>query len=136
MLYLIKCVLHNKIPAKEKLDKMDLSQLYVVASEHSLTAMTAYALESAGIYDEAFKQAKSKAIRKNIVLDVERQKVISEFEKNGIRYCPLKGCIIKEWYPRIGMRQMADIDILCDEHKMDKVREVMERCGFTTVIYG
>ena len=67
MLYLIKCVLHNKIPAKEKLDKMDLSQLYEVASEHSLTAMTAYALESAGIYDEAFKQAKSKAIRKNKV---------------------------------------------------------------------
>ena len=65
MIYLIRCVLHNKIPAKEKLDKMDLQQLYEVAQEHSLTAITAYALESAGVYDEAFKQAKSKAIRKN-----------------------------------------------------------------------
>lgn len=45
LLYLIKCVLNDKIPAKEKLDKMNLSQLYEVANDHFLTAITAYAPE-------------------------------------------------------------------------------------------
>ena len=45
MRYLIRCVLNNKVPAKEKLDKMDLSQLYEVANDNFLTAITAYAPE-------------------------------------------------------------------------------------------
>lgn len=45
MLYLIRCVLNNKVPAKEKFDKMNLSQLYEVANDHFLTAITAYASE-------------------------------------------------------------------------------------------
>ena len=56
LIYLTKCVLNDKIPAKEKLDKMDLPQLFEVAENHSLTAAAAYALESAGIYDESFTQ--------------------------------------------------------------------------------
>ena len=45
MLYLIRCVLNNKVPAKEKLDNMDLSQLFEVANDHSLMTITAYAPE-------------------------------------------------------------------------------------------
>lgn len=50
MIYLIRCVLHDQIPQKEKLDKIDLSKLYEVAEKHSLSAITAYALESAGAF--------------------------------------------------------------------------------------
>jgi hypothetical protein len=46
LIYLIRCVLNNKIPAKTKLDKMDLSGVFAVAKAHSLTAIAAYALES------------------------------------------------------------------------------------------
>ena len=136
LIYLIRCVLNNKIPAKEKLDKMDLSGVFDVAKSHSLTAIAAYALESAGIYQKDFEEEKAKAIRKNILLDFERANVISELEKAGIWYCPLKGCIIKDWYPEIGMREMADNDILCDENKMPQIRECMERLGFKTTSFG
>lgn len=136
LLYLIRCVLHNKNPSKEKLDIINLTQLYQVAKAHSLTAIVAYALETAGMCDKAFTEAKNKAIRKNIVLDVERESVLEELENAGIWYCPLKGCIIKDWYPKIGMRQMADNDILCDPTKMTEIKEYMERLGFETKSFG
>ena len=63
MLYLIRCVLHNNIPSKEKLDKLNLSQLYEVAQAHSLTAITAYALETANLFDAQFKEVLTPAIK-------------------------------------------------------------------------
>ena len=132
LIYLIRCVLNNKIPAKEKLDKMDLSGVFAVAKAHSLTAIAAYALESVGIYDKAFEEEKAKTIRKNILLDVEREKVLAELEKAGIWYLPLKRIILKEYYPMIGMRQMADNDILFDASKAVEVKEIMGKFGFST----
>ena len=131
MIYLIRCVLHDQIPKKEKLDKIDLSKLYEVAEKHSLSAITAYALESAGVVDERFTQAKAKAIRKNILLDIEREKVLSEFEKAGIWYMPLKGIILKEYYPKIGMRQMSDNDFLIDKLRQEDIKDIMLSCGFS-----
>lgn len=125
VIYLIRCVLHNKVPSKEKLDKMDLEQLFEVAKAHSLAAMTAYALESAGIFDPAFEEAKNKAIRKNILFDAERARIFAELEKAGIWYMPLKGAILKDMYPDIGMRQMSDNDILYDSKKREEIKKIM-----------
>lgn len=136
LIYLIRCVLNDKVPAQEKLDKMNLSQLFEVAQRHTLTAICAYALESAGIYDKAFTETKNKAIRKNIILDAEREKVFAEFEKAGIWYMPLKGSILKDYYPKIGMRQMADNDVLFDPSKIDSVRIIMEDLGFNVEHFG
>ena len=131
-MYLIRCVLNNKAPAKEKLDKMDLSGVFAVAKAHSLTAIAAYALESAGIYDKDFEEEKNKSIRKTIILDAERENVLAELEKAGIWYMPLKGILIKDLYPQIGMRQMADNDILFDKIRAEDVRTIMQSFGFKT----
>lgn len=130
LIYLIRCVLHYNVPAKEKLDKMNLTQLYEGAKAHSLTAMTAYALESADYIPDDFKQAKYKAIRKSISYDIERESVFRDFEKAEIWYVPLKGTILKEIYPQIGMREMCDNDILFDPTKADEVNSIMESHGF------
>ena len=130
LMYLIRCVLNNQMPAKEKLDKMDTEQLYQVAGAHYLTAVCAYALESAGVYTNKYTEGKARAIRKNIVLDVERDSVFSRFDKAGIWYVPLKGIIIKDYYPEIGMRQMADNDILVDKTRQEDIKRIMLECGF------
>lgn len=136
LIYLIRCVLNNRIPAKEKLGKMNLLGVFAVAKAHSLTAIVAYALESAGIYDKDFEEEKFKAIRKNIILDVERERVFAEFEKAGIWYLPLKGIVIKDLYPQIGMRQMADNDILIDKNREHDVKSIMINCGFKNVSFN
>jgi len=131
LLYLIRCVLNRKIPAKDKLDKMNLSHLYTVAKAHFLTAIAAYGLESAGIIDEQFKQGKYKVIRKSITMDIERTRVTTELEKAGIWYMPLKGVVFQDLYPMIAMRQMCDNDILFDSRRTNDVRKIMIKLGFT-----
>lgn len=130
LIYLIRCVLHTKVPAQEKVNKIDLSQLYEVAQDHSLIAMTAYALESAGIYDERFSQAKAKSVRRAIYFNIERTAIISDLEKAGIWYMPLKGIIISELYPKLSMREMADNDILFDSSRIDDIKQIMNNRGF------
>lgn len=136
LLYLIRCVLNTTVPDDNKIKEIDITQLYAVAEKHSLAAIAAYGLNDLGMNDSKFEEAKNKAVRKNIILDAERSKVLKLLEENSIWYMPLKGVIIKDYYPKIGMREMADNDILCDKTKMDKVRTIMENCGFETISFG
>lgn len=136
LIYLIGCVLTDKIPESEKIYGADLSALFTISKAHSLTAITASAISKANIHDKAFEEEKYQNIRKNIIFDAERQRVLEALEKTGIWHTPLKGCIIKDMYPDMSMRQMADNDILCDSTHMKDVRSIMERLGFTTVSFG
>ena len=136
VIYLAACMVNGDEPDTERVAQMDMEQLYQAANRHLLTGITGYALEAAGIHDPAFTQAKSKAIRKVVLFDTERAVVLAELEKAGIWYMPLKGCVLKEFYPRIGMRQMADNDILFDADRSDDVECIMERLGYSTEHYG
>lgn len=122
MLYLIGCILHGIVPDKKKVLNMDLECLYQVSNFHTLTAIVYMALEKVDVFAGAegdlkrkWQEEKNKAIRKNILLDAERAKLFSWMEEKGIWHMPLKGAILKDFYPEIGMRQMADNDILFDE---------------------
>lgn len=130
MIYLISCVISGRIPEAEQIQDIDLEELFQVSQNHVLTAVTAYALESIGIQDHAFTQAKAKAIRKNILLDAERTKLFRILEAEHIWYMPLKGALLKDWYPKTGMRQMSDNDILYDREYRDRVKEIMLEEGF------
>ncbi|WP_044974988.1 nucleotidyltransferase family protein [Ruminococcus sp. HUN007] len=136
MIWLTSCVLRGTSHDQERLYEIDLKGLFYVCQKHSLTACVAYALESAGIKDENFSQAKEKAIRKNILMDTERKKILDRLEKEKIWYMPLKGSLLKDWYPRLGMRQMSDNDILCDGSKRARIKEIMEDLGFKCEHYG
>ena len=135
VIYLAGCAVNGNIPEAGRVHAMNLENLYRAADRHSLTAITAMALESAGVHDRAFTQAKGKAIRKVAMFDTEREIVLRELEKAGIWYMPLKGSVLKTLYPKIGMRQMSDNDILYDVSRSADVRAIMESLGFTTVIY-
>ena len=136
MIDLVACALNDRVPEADFIRELDHAQLYEVSQKHLLTACVAYALESAGVVDDRFVQAKEKAIRKNILLDAERKKILARFEEQQIWYLPLKGILLKEWYPRAGMRQMADNDILCDETKAEEVRKIFEDEGYTCAKFG
>ena len=130
MIALTRCAVNGKIPDNMLIGQLDLNALFQVCQKHILTACCAYALESAGIHDPAFTQAKEKAIRKNILMDAERSKILKRLEQEQIWYMPLKGSILKDWYPRVGMRQMSDNDILFDIQRRGDVRRIMTDYGF------
>lgn len=57
-------------------------------------------------------------------------------DENEIAYLPLKGIILQDVYPKLGMRQMVDNDILIDINKRHLVREYMVENGYTVDGYG
>ena len=115
---------------------MDITAVYEAAQMHMLTAICAMSLESAGVKDEGFTQAMAKAVRKNVQFDIDRAQILERLEKAGIWYMPLKGSVLKELYPKYGMRQMSDNDILFDSSRAEDVRQIMESMGFTTKHFG
>ena len=137
MLYLIACILHEVTPDEKKVSDMDLEYLYQVSDFHTLTAIVCMALEKTDAFDKLkselkrkWQEAKNKAIRKNILLDVERIKLLSWMEEKEIWHMPLKGSILKEFYPKVGMRQMSDNDILFDKDYRSNVWEYMIANGY------
>lgn len=136
VIYLASCVVNNKSPDKEKTEKMDLDQLYQAANKHMLTAIVGYALKSAGISSEKFHQAWAKSIRKVTAMDIDKDLLFQEMEKEKIWYMPLKGIIIKELYPAVGLRQMSDFDILFDKQYKKQVRDILISLGFSCEHFG
>ena len=136
MIYLASCAVNGLAPDAARAEAMDLRALYETAQRHMMTAITAMALESAGIRDPDFTQEKGKAVRKNAALDVERAAILARFEEAGIWYMPLKGALLKELYPKYGMRQMSDNDILVDPDRAGDIRAIMEDRGFSVEDFG
>lgn len=121
ILYLVSCALHQ---TKPNVEGMDLGKISEIAMSHTISFMVCMALESAGIKVDVLMDQKNRAIRKVMLLDSEREKIFSLFEKAGIWYLPLKGVILKEMYPVYGMRQMADNDILFDSTYRKEVKDI------------
>lgn len=142
LLYLMACALQGVSAREEILADADLKQLLIMVRRHSVASMVCMALEKTAIFanaDETAKkqwiEAKNKAIRKNMLLDAERKAILHELEIQGIWYMPLKGSILKDWYPKPGMREMADNDILVDPSGREQVQEIFQNRGYKTVSF-
>ena len=130
LMYLVKCAIEGIVPDSVRIASLDLHALYQLAENHNMTAVTAMALESAGIRDEAFLEARGKAIRKAVCMETDMHLLTAQLEADGIWYMPLKGAVLKDYYPKLGMRQMSDYDILYDLSFAERVREILTGLGF------
>lgn len=146
MAYLAACAVNNHKPDMEYVRTIELGKVYANARKHNLTAVTYYGLQMSEILEDSltdeeknylakWKADMGKAIRKNMLLDAERSKFLAFCEKEGIWNMPLKGSILKDIYPKPGMRQMADNDILFDQSFRKKVRAYFVSQGFKVEEY-
>ncbi len=133
LIYLVSCAVNGAVPEKSRVEKMELEALERLAAFHRMEALAAYALVSAGVQNSFCTEAIDGQIRKEILWDQERQAVYSALNDAGIWYMPLKGSVMKDCYPQIGMRQMSDTDILFDPTRAEAVKDLMESLGYTTV---
>ena len=131
LIYLLSCALNEEAPDAERCAEMDLPKVYYFASMHMLASAAAFALEEVMELPHDFDQAKKKAIRKLSLFEIERSSVFSELEKAGIWYLPLKGIVLGSYYPKTAMREMSDNDVLVDSQRIDDVKQIMERLGYS-----
>lgn len=136
LIYLLSCAVNGITPDTAKVQAMDLERLYWLAKFHTVRGAVCIALKRAGVHDKQFDQAYKKAVRKNIYLDMERSAILSDFEKQGIWYMPLKGSVLKDLYPENGMREMSDNDVLFDAEKQVQSKSIMLSHGYTVEHYG
>ena len=142
LIYLMACSLQGTKPEEALLANIDMEALLRLAKAHSVSAMVCMALEQTDAFQHAAEttrlkwlDSKNKAVRKNMLLDAERHQLEKEFAEHGIWYMPLKGSILKDWYPKFGMREMADNDILFDAAGRKQVREIFQNRSYKTVSF-
>ncbi len=136
VVYLISCILNNKKADKSLISDIPPEDIYRCALNHSLDTIVTAALEDIGITSKNSSEKKMLSIRKALLFDAARKEVISRLEQEGIKYLPLKGVVLKDFYPAVGLRQMADNDILFDSSRRSDVRDIMKSLGYTVEDYA
>ena len=134
IIYLISCVLSGRV-AESELILDDVGAILSFAKRHSLDAIVTSALSKIGLAPEEAVARRNIAIRKIMLLDAERGEILRALDEKQIKYMVLKGVIIKELYPSIGDRQMADNDILFDGRYRKDVRDIMLSRGYSIDSY-
>ena len=95
LIYLVSCAVNELKPSPERCAAMDLEAVLRLAKRHMLTVVSAFALEKTFPLPVSWKDAKATAIRRMIIFDSERAKVLRALDEDGIWYLPLKGIVLK-----------------------------------------
>lgn len=140
-LYLMGCALHGTRP--ERGIESPLEELYTFCEFHSVAPVAAAALEP--VWKETppddpeaarkFRSSLATSVRKNILMNAEREQILRFLEETGCWYMPLKGSLLQYDYPKFGIRQMSDNDILIDPSHQEAVHAFMLQRGYTAVSY-
>ncbi len=130
MLYLSLCALNSVKPDVAYVKKLDLDKLFADCQRHKITSLVCYALEGVVELPKQWSEAKGKAIRKSILYSTERDLIADFMNKNGIKYMFLKGIILENYYPKVGMREMSDNDIYYDIAFRQQLEDFMLSLGY------
>lgn len=136
VIYLCSCAVNGKIPDKKRTDEAELDDVFRLARRHSVSAAVASALRSAGLGGAAAENATAHAIRRAVLFDNAFAGIKEKLEEAGIAYMPLKGAILREYYPEYGMREMADRDVLFEPGRAENVRRIMVSLGYSVESFG
>lgn len=138
MLYLALCAVTEQKPDENRIADMDFSAIYKWCLRHSVAATVYTAAEpflAEGQLKEKWRQRKELVGIINAMMDNERHEVLKFCEENQIWYMPLKGAVLKDWYPENCVREMGDNDILIDENGRRKLRDFFVSKGYEVKLY-
>ena len=142
MLYLAACALHDTVPDHKRTCAMDITGVMAEAGRQSMHSVTYLGLrryldsdpKAAVAADpetlETWKNLHARSMKKTVLFEMERERILSFLEEHGVWYLPLKGIILQNFYPKLGMRQMADNDILFDEAFRAPLKAYMLENGY------
>lgn len=118
----------------------ELNELYSLSNKHDVAHLVAEALREFDFETLGEEGAKLRVkLEKQRLLAVFRYEKIrfalaqlcELFEAEGVDFMPLKGSVIRKYYPEEWMRTSCDIDVLVREEQLDRAAELVEsRLGF------
>ena len=110
-----------------------LERIYALADRHDLAHWAADALYQNGCLPkeleitQKYQQIQMVSVYRCTNLTLERAKISKAFEEAQIPYVPLKGMIIKDYYPKPHLRTSSDTDILVRKEDLPRALECLEQ---------
>ncbi len=98
-------------------------ELMTLAKRHDLLSMLSFALKKSGLYEENAASLDSeimKAVYRYRQLEYDLERLSSALETAKIPFIPLKGSVIRAYYPEPWMRTSCDIDVLVHPADLDR----------------
>lgn len=147
LIYLMSCAVNKRVPDSDFMNRLDYDSLYSLSKRHSVTSLIYFPIKyyfkttsvlPEGLSSELFQRFEDEykvCAQSAVYFSLERERLYSFFETNGIWYMPMKGIIMQDYYPELGMRQMADNDILFDKAYRKVLKEYMVSVGYSVYSY-
>lgn len=107
----------------------DVSVISRIASTQKVLPIIAEGLKNLGRSDlltEQLQKGEAKAVYDYTQRKVSLEEITIALEKASISYIPLKGSILRDYYPEPWMRTSSDIDVLIHEEDKEKAIKVLE----------
>lgn len=113
-----------------------LDDLLEVALKHDMLHLFALGMKQNGLIPEGDELGLGKCIFKAVYryerLKYDYDSLCDILENAKIPFLPLKGSVIRQYYPEAWMRTSCDIDILVHEEDLDKTVDfLINDCGYT-----
>ena len=130
----IRHLLQEKtIPAMP--EGVSLAELYDFSRLHGVEAMVFHGLEQLDMdeTDPVWQNWRNRAdmlLTQSIVQLAERDTLFTDLPAAGIEILPVKGCWLKEQYPDIDYRQMADLDMLIHPEDSEAAKSILLQQGY------
>lgn len=112
----------------------NLEAVYTLAKKHDLAHLVAHAVE--GLYIPPcevltkLKNTKMRAIYRYARMDLEFERLCQALEEAQIPFIPLKGSVLRQYYPQPWMRTSGDIDVLVKETDFECAVKALECQGW------
>lgn len=121
---------------RKELKLEQMTEIYNISKAHDLAHLIGDVLVRAKLQDESFVKsflsAKSTALYRYVHLSYELEQITALFNAMQIPYIPLKGSILRQYYPQEWMRTSCDIDILVHESDLARAGESLKQdLGYT-----
>lgn len=134
MINLIKCALTGAA-YEHKTSDDELAEIFEKSYEHDLAHLVGYALKNSGLLDGSemepvYTNYIMAAVYRYEKINYELTILCDALEKAEIPFIPLKGAVIRKYYPEPWMRTSCDIDVLVHKEDVDTAIGVLCAIGY------
>lgn len=122
------------IPVSKELlscyDEFMAEKVYNLAVKVDMGYVVASALSKLGLLSAeakaAFFNEQLATVYRYEALKYDLESISKLFEEEGIVFIPLKGSVIREYYPKPEMRTSCDVDVLIHKEELPRARKLLE----------
>ena len=112
-----------------------LPRLYALSKSHDMAHIVAQELSDLGLLGEdeisqKFQKQQMLAVYRYQKLNYELEQICRTLDDAKISFIPLKGSVIRQYYPEPWMRTSCDIDVLVHEEDIDRTVALFEEKGY------